>query len=43
MASGAVISTAPIPVGSYASTFPNEVLPHADVVVAGEAERVWPQ
>ncbi len=29
--------------GKYASTFPKEVLPHVDIVVAGEAECVWPQ
>jgi radical SAM superfamily enzyme YgiQ (UPF0313 family) len=28
--------------GRYPSTFPNEVLPHFDVVVAGESEAVWP-
>ncbi len=29
--------------GKYASTFPDEVAPHVDSVVVGEAERVWPQ
>jgi len=29
--------------GKYPSTFPDEVLPHVDSVVVGEAERVWPQ
>ncbi|UCF21506.1 MAG: B12-binding domain-containing radical SAM protein [Gemmatimonadota bacterium] len=29
--------------GKYPSTFPHEVMPHADCTVAGEAERVWPQ
>jgi radical SAM superfamily enzyme YgiQ (UPF0313 family) len=29
--------------GKYASTFPYEVLPHVDIVVAGDAERMWPQ
>ncbi len=28
--------------GKYASTFPDEVAPHFDCVVVGEAERVWP-
>jgi len=28
--------------GRYPSTFPEEVMPHFDCVVAGEAERVWP-
>jgi len=28
--------------GKYASTFPNEVAPHVDAVVVGEAECVWP-
>ncbi len=27
--------------GRYASTFPEEVAPHVDCVVVGEAERVW--
>ena len=29
--------------GKYASTFPDEVAPHVDAVVVGEAERVWPE
>lgn len=29
--------------GKYATTFPDEVMPHFDSVVVGEAERVWPQ
>jgi radical SAM superfamily enzyme YgiQ (UPF0313 family) len=29
--------------GRYPSTFPEACLPHFDVVVAGEAERVWPE
>ena len=29
--------------GRYPSTFPEEVLPHVDAVVVGEAELVWPQ
>jgi radical SAM superfamily enzyme YgiQ (UPF0313 family) len=29
--------------GKYATAFPNEVLPHVDAVVVGEAERVWPE
>lgn len=29
--------------GRYPSTFPEAVLPHFDVVVAGEAERAWPE
>jgi len=29
--------------GKYASTFPDEVAPHVDSVVVGEAERVWPR
>ncbi len=29
--------------GRYPSTFTQEVLPHFDVVVAGESETVWPQ
>ena len=29
--------------GKYPSTFPQEVIPHFDVTVVGEAERVWPQ
>jgi len=29
--------------GRYPSTFPREVLPHFDVVVSGESERVWPR
>lgn len=29
--------------GRYASTFPQELLPHFDAVVVGEAERIWPQ
>jgi len=28
--------------GRYASTFPQEVIPHMDATVVGEAERVWP-
>lgn len=28
--------------GRYPSTFPEACLPHFDVVVAGEAERIWP-
>jgi len=28
--------------GKYASTFPQEVVPHMDVTVAGEADRIWP-
>jgi radical SAM superfamily enzyme YgiQ (UPF0313 family) len=29
--------------GKYASTFPQAVMPHFDVTVAGEAERIWPR
>ena len=29
--------------GKYPSTFPNEVIPHMDSVVIGEAEPIWPQ
>jgi radical SAM superfamily enzyme YgiQ (UPF0313 family) len=29
--------------GRYPSTFPQEVIPHMDSVVVGEAERIWPQ
>jgi radical SAM superfamily enzyme YgiQ (UPF0313 family) len=29
--------------GKYASTFPEEVAPHFDCVVVGEAERIWPR
>ncbi len=29
--------------GRYPSTFPEEVIPHMDSVVVGEAEPVWPQ
>ncbi|MBA7665466.1 Bacteriochlorophyllide d C-12(1)-methyltransferase [subsurface metagenome] len=29
--------------GKYPSTFPEEVIPHFDSVVVGEAELVWPQ
>lgn len=29
--------------GRYPSTFPEKVSPHMDVVVVGEAERIWPQ
>jgi radical SAM superfamily enzyme YgiQ (UPF0313 family) len=29
--------------GRYPSTFPEEVIPHMDSVVIGEAERIWPQ
>jgi radical SAM superfamily enzyme YgiQ (UPF0313 family) len=29
--------------GRYASVFPEQVAPHVDAVVAGEAERVWPR
>ncbi len=29
--------------GRYPSTFPGEVIPHMDVTVVGEAERVWPR
>jgi len=29
--------------GKYASTFPDEVAPHVDAVVVGEAERIWPR
>ena len=29
--------------GKYPSTFPQEVIPHFDCVVVGEAERVWPK
>jgi radical SAM superfamily enzyme YgiQ (UPF0313 family) len=29
--------------GKYASTFPREVVPHMDVTVAGEADRIWPR
>ncbi len=29
--------------GKYASTSPDEVAPHVDSVVVGEAERVWPR
>jgi len=29
--------------GRYPSTFPEEVVPHMDAVVIGEAERIWPQ
>jgi hypothetical protein len=28
--------------GRYPSTFPQEVMPHMDSVVVGEAERIWP-
>ncbi|MDH4352130.1 MAG: B12-binding domain-containing radical SAM protein, partial [Gemmatimonadota bacterium] len=29
--------------GKYASTFPQAVMPHVDVTVAGEADRCWPR
>jgi len=29
--------------GKYASTFPNDVIPHMDATVVGEAEQVWPR
>jgi radical SAM superfamily enzyme YgiQ (UPF0313 family) len=29
--------------GRYPSTFPQDVIPHMDSVVVGEAERIWPQ
>ena len=29
--------------GRYPSTFPEQVMPHMDSVVVGEAERIWPQ
>jgi len=29
--------------GKYASTFPNELIPHMDSVIIGEAENIWPQ
>ena len=29
--------------GRYASTFPQEVIPHMDATVVGEAEAIWPQ
>jgi radical SAM superfamily enzyme YgiQ (UPF0313 family) len=29
--------------GRYPSTFPQEVIPHMDSVVIGEAERIWPE
>jgi radical SAM superfamily enzyme YgiQ (UPF0313 family) len=29
--------------GKYASTFPEEVAPHVDSVVVGEAEHIWPR
>lgn len=29
--------------GRYASTFPREVIPHMDVTVVGEAEKIWPR
>lgn len=29
--------------GKYTTTFPAEVAPHFDVIVVGEAERVWPE
>jgi radical SAM superfamily enzyme YgiQ (UPF0313 family) len=29
--------------GKYVSTFPDEVAPHFDSIVVGEAERVWPE
>ncbi len=29
--------------GRYPSTFPQEVIPHMDTIVVGEAERIWPQ
>ena len=29
--------------GKYPSTFPQAVMPHMDVTVAGEAERIWPR
>ncbi len=29
--------------GKYASTFPENVAPHVDSVVVGEAERIWPE
>ena len=29
--------------GRYPSTFPEEVIPHMDSVVVGEAEHIWPQ
>jgi radical SAM superfamily enzyme YgiQ (UPF0313 family) len=29
--------------GKYASTFPQDVIPHMDSIVVGEAEPIWPQ
>jgi len=29
--------------GRYPSTFPDELIPHMDAVVVGEAEQIWPQ
>lgn len=29
--------------GKFASTFPNEVLPHFDSILVGEAQHIWPQ
>jgi len=29
--------------GKYASTFPEELIPHMDSVIIGEAENIWPQ
>jgi radical SAM superfamily enzyme YgiQ (UPF0313 family) len=29
--------------GKYASTFPQQVIPHMDTTVIGEAEKIWPQ
>jgi radical SAM superfamily enzyme YgiQ (UPF0313 family) len=29
--------------GKFASTFPNEVLPHFDSILVGEAQNIWPQ
>ena len=28
--------------GKYTTTFPDEVMPHVDCIVVGEAERIWP-
>lgn len=29
--------------GRYPTTFPDKVAPHVDIVVVGEAEKIWPQ
>ena len=29
--------------GKYTTTFPDEVAPHVDTIVVGEAERIWPE